>query len=120
MFPCAGKVKSVPSIGVPYAPIPHEILRRRDIDSLAKLVFAAIANQARMRRGDSDLTNAQIAAAVGDIPGGRQAGLGRTPGRRADRPAVRLSERVRTAIGVTYDPGMVARHAQPSRAGGHA
>lgn len=111
MFPRAHtEVKSTPSIGVPFAPIPHEILQRRDISSLAKLVFAVIANQARMRRGDSTpMTNAQIAAAVGASLAAVRRALDELEAVGLIDRQYGASERVRASIRVTFDPDRVAQ-----------
>ncbi len=119
--PRAQQVKSVPAIGVPFAPIPHEILQRRDISSLAKLVFAVIANHARMRHGDSSpITNAQIAEAVGASVSAVRRALDELETAGLIERRFGASERVRASVAITFSPGRVARQrttpaAQPAR-----
>jgi hypothetical protein len=103
------KVKPVPPIGVPFAPIPLDVMKRKDLSPSSKLVFAAIANQARMRRGDSTLTNAQIADATGTSEAAVRRALAELESVGMIQRQFGASERVRTSIRVTYDPDEVAQ-----------
>jgi DNA-binding transcriptional ArsR family regulator len=104
------QVKPVPSIGVPFVPIPHEIAQRRDISSLAKLVFSVVANHARMRRGDSSpMTNAQIADAVGASVSAVRRALDELESVGLIERRFGASERVRESVAITFRPGQVAR-----------
>jgi hypothetical protein len=107
--PRAHQVKSAAPIDFPFAPIPHEILQRKDVSSLAKLVFAVIANDARMRRDDATpLTNQQIADAVGaNVASVRRALDELERAGLVDR-RFGASERVRESIRVAFAPTRVA------------
>lgn len=101
----AAHVKPFPKIGVPFAALPLDILRRSDLSASAKMIFQAIANNARMKRGSvSTWTNADIAAEVGMTASGVRRPLGELEAAGLIQRAYDDSGRVRESIVITYDP----------------
>jgi hypothetical protein len=78
-------------------------MRRSDLTPAAKLVFAALANDARMRRGDaSSWTNAQVAEAVGMTASGVRRPLNELEDAGLIRRTYGETERVRASVAITY------------------
>jgi len=105
-----GCVKTAPKIGVPFAPLPLDVMRSRVLSPAAKLTFMALANHARMRRGEvSNLTNPRIADATGMSEAAVRRGLGELEAAGLVRRVYGASQRVRIGVAVTYAPAEVAQ-----------
>lgn len=106
-----------PKIGVPFAPLPLDVMRSRDLSPAAKLTFMALANHARMRRGEvSNLTNRRLAEATGQSEAAVRRGLDELESAGLIRRLFGTSQRVRVGVAVTYAPAEVAqgRSTQPA------
>jgi DNA-binding MarR family transcriptional regulator len=107
-----------PRIGVPFAPIPLDLASRRDLSAAAKLVFATLANQARMRRGEvSNLTNRRISDRTGLGVATVRRALDRLEALGLVRRLFGDSKRVRLGVAVTYSPAEVAQGCATSKPG---
>jgi hypothetical protein len=102
--------RPTPRIGVPFAPIPLDVKARRDVSPAAKLVFATLANQARLRRAEvSNLTNRRIAERAGLSVAAVRRALDELEARGLARRLFGESKRIRLGIAVTYAPAGVAQ-----------
>jgi hypothetical protein len=103
-------VRTSPRIGVPFAPIPLDVKARRDVSPAAKLVFATVANQARMRKGDvSSLTNRRISDRAGLNVASVRRALDQLEALGLVRRLFGDSKRIRLGIAVSYSPAEVAQ-----------
>lgn len=101
----AQQVKPTPKIGVAFAAIPLDVLRSRNLSPAARLAFAALANHARMKRGEiSTLTNRRLAEGAGlSIAAARRA-LDELEAAGLVRRLFGPSKRIRVGVAVTYQP----------------
>lgn len=111
-------VRTSPRIGVPFAPIPLDVKARRDVSPSAKLVFATVANQARMRKGDvSNLTNRRISDRAGLNVASVRRALDQLEALGLVRRLFGDSKRIRLGIAVSYSPAEVAQGRAASNPG---
>jgi len=102
-----------PKIGVAFAAVPLDVLKNRNLSPSARLAFAALANQARMKRGEvSTYTNRKLAEAAGLSVAAARRALDELEAAGLIRRLFGPTKRIRLAVAITYQPA--GEVAQPS------